>query len=167
MILKFHIELNVATKEAMSEIKIRYSTGSRIQAENPLSEILTNCSRPQFLKQLSIQQLHPMLCQMEKPHLQRKEEVSTGKSSFHCLVNVIIDASFTIGNPRFRHFTTLSEITWPYPEHFISAKFYSMCFLRLLRFFFIYQSHDCPFYRNICSSPINLLCIVKSVFSLS
>ena len=130
MIFKLHIELNVATKETTSEIKIRYSTGNRIQTENPFSEILTNCSRPQFLKQLSIQQL----CQMEKPHLQRKEEVSTGKSSFHYLVNVIIDASFTIGNPRFRHFTTLSEITWPHPEHFISAKFYSMCFLRLLRF---------------------------------
>lgn len=128
MIFKLHIELSAATKEATSEIKIKYNTGNRIQTENPFSEILTNCNRPQFLKQLSIQQLSQMLCQMEKPHLQRKEEVSTGKSSFHCLVNVIIDASFTIGNPRFRHFTTLSEITWPHPEHFISAKFYSMFF---------------------------------------
>ena len=46
MVLKFHIELSAATKEATSEIKIRYSTGNRIQTENPFSEILTNCSRP-------------------------------------------------------------------------------------------------------------------------
>ena len=41
MALKFHVELNVATKETTSEIKIKYSTGNRIQTENPFSEILT------------------------------------------------------------------------------------------------------------------------------
>ena len=42
MTLKLYIELCVAAKETTSENKIKYSTGSGIQAENQVSEILTN-----------------------------------------------------------------------------------------------------------------------------
>ena len=107
MVLKLYIKLCVAAKETTSENKIKYSTGSRTQAENQLSEILTNCNRPQFLKQLSNQQSGQIFCQMEKPHLQRKEEVSTGKSSFLYLVNVIIDASFYNWKSTLRTFHSL------------------------------------------------------------